>query len=92
MAVNRAVFMRRARRFVSSFLPLVLAVSSLSAISVVTAPQAKALTSADCAAVYTGSSTPSVSENDCIVTFTTSGNWTVPNGVISIAMVVNIVR
>ena len=42
MAVNRAVFMRRARRFVSSFLPFILAVSTLSAISVVTAPSANA--------------------------------------------------
>ena len=47
MAVNRAVFMRKARRFVSSFLPLVLAVSTLSAISVITAPNANASANAE---------------------------------------------
>jgi hypothetical protein len=36
MALNRAAFMRKTRRLVASFIPFVLAVSSLSAISIIT--------------------------------------------------------
>ena len=83
--------MRRARLFTSAFLPLVLAVSTLSAISVVTAPIARANpTDANCAPLVSGLSASAVaSGSDCIITFSSgSGTWTVPNGITSIAIVV----
>ena len=44
LAVNNAIFIGRAKRTLHHFLVLVLAVSTLSAISVVTAPSANAAT------------------------------------------------
>jgi hypothetical protein len=95
MALNRAAFMGRARRLVASFIPFILAVSSLSAISVVTAPSANAATagSGNCEQTFTassGSGTVSVAESSgyCYVAFKNTGavdtqatiSWTRPTG------------
>jgi hypothetical protein len=95
MAANRATFMRKARRIVASFLPLVLAVSTLSAISLVTAPSASANTNV----TATGTNADPLCNqqvnnpsgvtaerigNDCVVRFLSSGisySWTVPAGI-----------
>jgi hypothetical protein len=65
MALNRAAFMRKARRFVASFIPFVLAVSTLSAISIVAAPRANA--------AYT------VSNTNEVVTTTGGGGYITAN-------------
>ena len=49
LAGNSATFMRRAKRSLHHFLALVLAASTLSAISVISTPSARALSNGDCA-------------------------------------------
>jgi hypothetical protein len=75
--------MRRFRYFVIQALSLVLIVSTLSVISVVAPPAAKALSNTDCAPTVSGiTATAVASGNDCIITFTSgSGTWTTPQGV-----------
>jgi uncharacterized repeat protein (TIGR02543 family) len=86
-AAKLAYFRRVVRRALHHFLALVIAVSTLSAISVVTAPEASALTDANCAPSVTdftvGSSVTAVADsNDCIITFKSgTGTWTPPSGV-----------
>jgi hypothetical protein len=87
--------MRKARRFVASFIPFILAVSTLSAISIVTAPSAQAATagSGNCEQTFTatsGSGTVTVTEANgfCYVAFKNTGavdtqatiSWTRPTG------------
>ena len=103
MALNRATFMRKVRRFVASFIPFVLAVSTLSAISIVTAPSANADTagSGNCVQTFTPSSvsaTVTVTESGgfCYVVFKNIGavnsqvtfSWTRPAGLNSVDVLV----
>jgi large repetitive protein len=83
-AAKMATFRRAARRALHHFLALVIAVSTLSAISVVSAPSANAVTvgSAPCIAdVGNSNATSQRVGNDCVITFTSSNTWTVPAGV-----------
>jgi uncharacterized repeat protein (TIGR02543 family) len=82
MTANRATFMRKARRFVASFIPLVLAVSTLSAISIVTAPTASAAQDAECI-IGSSSSCPATSPQEIFNLYgtTTDGSyWLKVNG------------
>jgi uncharacterized repeat protein (TIGR02543 family) len=94
LAVNSATFMRRTKRSLHHFLALVLIVSTLSAVSIVKAPEASAsLTNENCAPVIasfpTNSVTAVASGSDCIITFTSgTGTWTTPLGVSTISIVV----
>jgi uncharacterized repeat protein (TIGR02543 family) len=90
LAGNNATFIRRAKRSLHHFLVLVIAVSSLSAISVVSAPSARALSNSDCSPTVSGVTASAVaSGNDCIITFTSgTGTWTAPTGVSSYKVLV----
>lgn len=90
LAVNRATFMRKAGRSLHFFLAFILAVSTLSAISVFTAPTARALSNSDCSPYVSGLNASGVaSGNDCIITFTSgTGTWTAPAGVTSYKVLV----
>jgi hypothetical protein len=90
MALNRAAFMRKARRFVASFIPFVLAVSTLSAISIIISPPANALSNSDCTPTVSSVTASAVaSGNDCVITFSSgSGTWTIPAGITSIKVLV----
>jgi uncharacterized repeat protein (TIGR02543 family) len=82
MTAKRATFMRKARRFVASFIPLVLAVSTLSAISIVTAPTASAAQDAECI-IGSSSSCPATSPQEIFNLYgtTTDGSyWLKVNG------------
>jgi uncharacterized repeat protein (TIGR02543 family) len=102
MAVNSADFMRTARRKVASFIPFLLVVSTLSGISVFTAPSAQAATvtatssdgvSAAACNQEVGSGTNVVVTRigtSCVVEFKNVGTttWTAPSGVSSIQVMV----
>ena len=89
-AAKMATFRRVARRALHHFLALVIAVSTLSAISVVSAPSAQALSNSDCAPTVSGLTASAIaSGDDCIITFTAgTGTWTIPNGITSVSIVV----
>jgi uncharacterized repeat protein (TIGR02543 family) len=95
MAFNRADFMYQVKRRVASVIPFVLALSTLSAVSIVTAPSAQAATagSGNCVQTFTassGSGTVTVTEANgfCYVAFKNTGavdsqatiSWQRPTG------------
>jgi hypothetical protein len=96
MAFNRAAFMRKARRFVASFIPFVLAVSTLSAISVPFANAATVTATGTNPSVCNqevGNSTNVESSrvgNKCVVEFKNIGTttWQVPTGITSAQVMV----
>jgi uncharacterized repeat protein (TIGR02543 family) len=89
LAGKSATFMRRLKRGLHHFLALVLAVSTLSAISVVSLPEANATTTGTSPCVEDVDSASNVSAsqngNDCIITFTAGTNtWKPPSGITSV--------
>ncbi|CAN2226040.1 Listeria/Bacterioides repeat [Candidatus Nanopelagicaceae bacterium] len=84
--MSTAVFMRKIRRFTSYFLSIVLAISTLSAISAISTPTANALINSDCTPTVSGLTATGVASGaNCVVTITAgSGTWTKPNGVTSV--------
>jgi uncharacterized repeat protein (TIGR02543 family) len=91
-AAKMATFRRVARRALHHFLALVIAVSTLSAISIPQASAASgAVTSGACSSTVGETSTVTVAVvgNDCVITFTSGINsWTVPANVAEIDLLV----
>ena len=82
LAVNRATFMRKARRSIHHFLVLALVVSTLSAISAISAPDASAAQGSECV-IGSSESCPATSPQEIYNLYgtTTDGTyWVKVNG------------